>query len=199
MNEPTKIQTAAQGHGPLWQRDYWVEIQNSRCSPEELIKIVRREFPEFSPVELAEFQFKQPAPLQPGNEMPVTIRGVGSSAVRCVHLEPRSFTLRTMEGHPEAGRITFGAYCQGQNLIFRVRSRARSIDRVRGMGFKLGGHMMQAKTWLIFVERVAKRSGGEIVGEAQTSSQEVKSTLADLGELDTPTFIAKDKPLKTDH
>ena len=109
MNEPLPIQTAAEGHGPLWQRDYWAVVRGSTLSPEAIVQMLRERFPEFSPDELAAFSRDKSTPLEVGDDMKVFIQGYGECAVRVVHLEPQSFTLRTLAGHFEAGRITFAA------------------------------------------------------------------------------------------
>ena len=193
MSESLPTQTADQGHGPLWQRDYWAAVRESTLSPEEIVQLLRERFPEFSPEKLAAFSNDKSTPLGVGDEMKVFIQGYGECAVRVVHLEPRSLTLRTLEGHFEAGRITFGAYYDGESLIFRVRSRARSVDRLRHAGYKLLGQKMQGQTWITFIERVVEKTGGAMIGKIHVRTRELRSTLADLGELDTPTFSIKDR------
>ena len=193
LDEQPQIQTASSGHGQLWQRDYWTEISGSASTPEDLLNLVRGDFSAFSPPELAAFSGEQSTPLAVGDEMKVVIKGYGECTVRCVHLQENCFTLRTLDDHPEAGRISFGSYRENGNLVFRISSRARATDRLRDAGYKLIGQKMQTQTWLEFLKNVVEKSGGELQGEIEVATSEVKSTLADLGELDTPTFIAKDR------
>jgi hypothetical protein len=192
--ESKKIQTAAAGHGPLWQRDYWVEIAQSTLSPEEVVLMLRREFPTFSPDEAAKFTRLdgKSTPLEAGDEMEVEIRGAGTSEVRVVGVTPRSLTMRTIEGHLEAGRISFGAYYDKDKTVIRVRSKARSGSRRRHVAYILMGHVMQKKVWQVFIARVAARCGDENA-QVQTSTAQVRGDLADLGELDTPTFTTDDR------
>ena len=187
-----EIQHASSGHGPLWQRDYSAQIRGSSLSAEAAITLLRREFPAFSPEELAAFSRNGSTPIAVGEDMKVVIKGYGECAVRCVHFTPHSLTLRTLEGHFEAGRITFGAHEENENLVFHIRSRARTVDRVRHLGYKLFGHKFQEKTWVTFIERVAEKIGGEIIGQVAVETQEAKATLADLGEIDTPTLVVDD-------
>lgn len=188
-----KTQTASAGHGPLWQRDYWAELEQSTLVPEAIVLLMRTDFIEFSPDSLAKFSRPDNGniPLQVGDEMKIEVRGAGTCEVRCVHVEPRSFTLRTLDGHMEAGRITFGAYLENGRTVVRIRSRARSASRRRHVAYLIMGHALQAKAWITFLARVAERCG---VPDAkiQHQTKPIKSTLADLGEIDTPTFIAKD-------
>lgn len=194
LDEQPQIQTASSGHGPLWHRDYRAEISGSASTPEALLNLVRADFAAFSPPELAAFHSERSTPLAVGDEMKVVIKGYGECTVRCVHLQANSFTLRTLDDHPEAGRISFGSYRENGNLVFRISSRARATDRLRHAGYKLIGQKMQTQTWLEFLKNVVEKTGGEMVGKIRVRAREVRSTLADLGELDTPTFIAKDRP-----
>lgn len=191
--EETSIQNASEGHGPLWQREYTARLSGTSYSPESVMQLLREDFPDFSPVGLAAFSRDESTPLALGDEMKVAIQGYGECGVRVVHLEPHSLTLRTLEGHFEAGRITFGAYLENDELVVRIRSRARSAGRLRHVGYKLLGQKLQEQTWRIFLERVVERIGGQMKGEIGVTTAEVKSTLADLGELDTPTFLVKDR------
>ena len=146
MTQESKIQAASQGHGPLWQRDYHAQVMGCQSTPEQFIAMIRDDFPAFSPSELAAFTNEKSTPLEVGDEMKVFIQGYGECGVRVVHLDARSLTLRTLQGHFEAGRITFGAYYQDGNLIFRIRSRARSTDRLRHVGYQLIGKKLQKQT-----------------------------------------------------
>jgi hypothetical protein len=189
-----KIQAASAGHGPLWQRDYWTEIESSTLSPEEIVLLLRAEFSAFSPEEAAKFTRLdgKSTPLEVGEDMQVEIRGAGTSEVRVVGVAPRVLTLRTIDGHIEAGRISFGAYYEKGKLVIRVRSKARSGSRRRHVAYILMGHVMQKKVWQVFIARVSARCGVENA-EVQTRTIQVKGDLADLGELDTPTFTTEDR------
>lgn len=193
---------ASDGAGPLLQRDYWATIDNTACTPEEVVQKVLKDFPEFSPSHLADFATDNTTtrteattkPLELGDEMDIQIKLTGLSQVRIVHIDERSMTMRTLKGHPEAGRITFGAYYDAEDhLIFRIRSRARASSSFKYVGYELFGKGMQTEVWITFIQRVAEACGGTIAGEVQVSESEVSATVADTGELDTPTFVAKDQ------
>ena len=101
------------GVGPLLERDYWAVIAGCRARPSQIVDDLCRRFADYPPPELVTFS-RPPAsrdtPLAPGAELEVTIRGAGRCRVRVVSRERQSLTLATLAGHPEAGRITFGAY-----------------------------------------------------------------------------------------
>lgn len=189
--EQHEVQPAPEGRGPLLQRDYLGVIDGTDWTPERIVGLVRRDFPLFSPEELARFsRCGDPSqPLQEGEEMEVHIKGTGCHKVVAVKTEPRSLTLRTIQGHPEAGRITFGSYYDEQErLVFRIRSRARINNLVRLIGYFLMGKAAQTRIWTTFIERVAEAVGGKIQGKVEVSTEEVEESLPDMGGLDTPTF-----------
>ena len=191
--EDPEVVTAAEGAGPLLQRDYWAVIEGTKYTPQQVIQKVKEEFPCFSPDLIAAFKRidDNDGPLPEDGAMEVHIKGSGICEVRVVHMDDQSFTLRTITGHPEAGRITFGAYYDRVGrLKFRIRSRARSSDLLQFVGYQLLGQAMQTKVWTTFVERVAEACGGHIHGEIQVETRNVDDSPADLGKVDYPTFIA---------
>jgi hypothetical protein len=186
--------SAAAGAGPLLQRDYWAIIERCGCSPSELMELVASRFTEFAPEELVVFEREEErnSPLAPGDELRVRIRGAGTFRVRVIHRDDQSLTLATLSGHPEAGRITFGAYRNERgDIIFHIRSRARSGSRVKYLGFRTGGEAMQTNTWTDFVNAVALTAGEGVIGfiHAETSVMEEAHESAD--DVRGPTFLAR--------
>ena len=189
----TDIVRAAAGVGQLIQRDYWAIVDDSRLRPNEVIGEVAARFWEFAPEDLVRFA---PAGelgrrgLQVGDELEVDIRLAGSCAVRVVHRDACSLTLATLEGHPEAGRISFGAYRhEDGRVIFHIRSRARASTTAGLAGYRVVGEPMQTTTWTDFVERVAVavgRGAADYVFEESQYDEDV-----DGDEDDGPTFIAR--------
>src|SRR5438552_1597143 len=110
--ERRPIQWPSEGAGPLLQRDYVLVLEDSACTPEEVVAKIRADFPRFSPADVARFTQSAGSarPLEPGDTMHVSIRHVGECGVVVTHRDDQTLTLRTLKGHPEAGRITFGAY-----------------------------------------------------------------------------------------
>ena len=101
----------------------------------------------------------------------VHIKGAGHFGVRVLHADAQSLTLGTLLGHPEAGRITFGAYRNERgDVIFHIRSRARAGTRLRYLGFVSAGEAMQTRCWTDYVNRVAVAYGEGVLGwiHAQT-------------------------------
>jgi hypothetical protein len=187
------LQLASDGAGPLLQRDYWAVIAHSRLTAPRIADALAEDFGRFAPEDLVRFE-RSPAPsrpLQPGDEMDVDIRVVGVCRVRVLHRNANSITLGTLEGHPEAGRITFGAYPDGKgSVIFHIRSRARASSGVRYAGFVAAGEAMQTTTWTDFVDRVAHTVGDGVVGVIHVETREIEEEPDDPEVTCSPTFLA---------
>jgi hypothetical protein len=149
-------------------------------------------FEGFSPCELASFERSgRVRRLEVGDELAVRIAWAGLARVRVLHRDAQSFTLATLEGHPEAGRITFGAYRNARgDVVFHIRSRARSSSPAKYLGFLGIGEAMQTNTWTDFVNRVAAATGRGVLGVVHAETREI----ADRDDADvtsSPTFEAR--------
>lgn len=186
------VTPAEEGAGPLYQRDYWAVIADCRYRPSELIRQVGERFEQFPPEELCRFARRCPPdrPLQVGDELDIHIRMAGDTAVRVVHGDDCSLTLATLEGHPEAGRITFGAYRNDDgDVVFHIRSHARAGDRRKYLGFLAMGEAMQTNTWIDFISAVAVTAGKGVQGEIHSATREIEDEPPEAAAL--PTFIAQ--------
>lgn len=195
MTEATdrEVQPATAGAGPLLQRDYWAVIAGSRLAPQGIIDLLAEKFPEFPPPQLVRFRLADgcEGPLEVGDELDIDIRLAGSCAVRVVHRDANSITLGTLEGHPEAGRITFGAYRNERgDVVFHIRSRARSSGLAKYIEFLAGGDPMQTNTWVDFINAVAMTVGSGVVEGIRVEQCEVEDEEADA-DPSSPTFIAR--------
>ncbi|HEU4578756.1 MAG TPA: DUF1990 family protein [Polyangiaceae bacterium] len=182
------------GAGQYLQRDYWAVIRECRPRPSELMRAVRERFTEFAPAELASFRRVEAAtgPLEVDDELEVRIAAAGTCFVRVVHTDEQSLTLGTLQGHPEAGRITFGAYCNARDdVIFHIRSRARSGSRVMYAGFLAAGEAMQTNTWTDFISAVAHSFGSGVIGFIHSETQRIPNGPQAAAEECSPTFLAR--------
>lgn len=185
------VLTAAHGAGPLLQRDYWAPLWGTVFMPGGIMRLVASKFPSLADPKIATFSFVQPPPLEIGHEMQIEIRGYGSCHVRVVEHGLLTLTLRTLEDHFEAGRITFGSWREEGELLFKIRSRARIRSKPHSWGWAAGGWKAQEQLWKHFVKNLAAECGAAEPDEVHEETCEVQATLADLGELDTPTFLPK--------
>jgi len=190
-SEGKKAAYAASGSGPLFQRDYSGILEGGPCSPEELAKIVRERFVDCAPPETAAFQRADDRgkPLEVGDELKIRIGGFMPCEVRVVQIDDTTLTLRTLEGHPEAGRISFKAGRDDQGrLTFQIRSRARSSRLVHLLGFLLLGRAMQARCWIRFIGRVGEVCGGRLAGPVRVQTRKVEEDVSDCEGSDLSTF-----------
>lgn len=190
------LQPASAGAGSFYLRDYWAVIDRCTMKPSEVMALVTRRFPEFPPVDTVEFRRcgDLHVPLEVGDEFDIHIKMAGECRVRVIHKDACSVTFGTLEGHPEAGRITFGAYRnERKDVIFHIRSRARSRSITHYLGFLTGGDPMQTTTWTDFVNSVCLTCGNGVIGFVHADTRELQ--LSDIDEADeamnSPTFVAQ--------
>ena len=185
------VQLAKDGAGPLLQRDYWAAIEECRLGPAQLMDDLRQRFCDF-PSELVSFApvGSCDRPLQVGDELDIAIRMAGQCRVRVTATDAHSFTLATLQGHPEAGRITFGSYRHESGaVIFHIRGRARSGSLKFAAGFLAMGEAMQTNTWADFVRTVAVTYGSGVIGEVHAETTHVEPSDEDADPT-RPTFAA---------
>jgi hypothetical protein len=191
----SQLLPASDGFGPLLQRDYWAVIRNCRLRPSEVVRLVLQRFREFAPAELCEFHRsdRSERELEVGAELDIHVRLAGNCRVRVLHLDSNSFTLGTLAGHPEAGRITFGCYRNDRgDVVFQIRSRARSSSAANYAGFIALGEAMQTGTWTDFVDRVAATTGEGVLAQVHAETRVLSGETARSEELSMlPTFIAQ--------
>ncbi len=158
-------------------------------SPSKLMEHVKAHFRELPPGSLV--TFSAPGGIGPGAQLDVRITGAGDFRVRVVHSDAQSLTLATLDGHPEAGRITFGAYRhETGGVVFHIRSRARSSTLTRLLGFLAVGEAMQTNTWTDFINRTANSAGARVAGTIKAQTTEVRDTPEDEA-CSGPTFLAE--------
>ena len=194
-SERDPIQPASAGVGPLIQRDYWAVIAGCSYKPSQVIELVRTRFLELPPPAIVVFErFDGDGELDVGDELDIRIRLAGDARVRVVHRDACSITLATLAGHPEAGRITFGAYRNDRGqVLFHIRSRACSSTRTNYLAFLFGGDPMQTSTWTDFVTNVALTCGTGVEGvvHADTTIIEADQLAPADDSMDAPTFVAQ--------
>ena len=126
-----------------------------------------------------------------GARLDIVIRPGQQCAVSVIHDDDQSLTLGTLEGHPEAGRITFGSYQNAAgDVIFHIRSRARSTTAMTRLGFMAIGDAMQTNTWTDFIRNAASLAGASISGVIHADTETVDERPDDDEPLREPTFLA---------
>jgi hypothetical protein len=189
---------ASQGYGPLLKREYVAVIDGSDCTPEALADRVRTDFTAFAPRETARFECEERAegePLCVADVLDIRLSLVGSCRVKVVHVDDRSLTLRTMDGHPELGRITFASGRDDQGrLRFSIVSRTRANGLANFTGFLLMGKQMQSRCWINFIGNLAEACGGKVLDAVKVRTEAVEEAPADRpGGPDEPTCPTTDE------
>ena len=180
---------AARGAGPLLQRDYWAVLADCDMKPSELMAHVKSHFCDLPPAALVEFV--APSGLVKDAKLDILIKPQQRCGVRVIHDDAQSVTLATLEGHPEAGRITFACYRNvAGDRIFHIRSRARSTSVLKRLGFLAIGDAMQTNTWADFIRNAAASVGATIPDAIHADTHEVEEQPEDDEPLDSPTFMA---------
>ncbi len=157
--------------------------------PSEVMAHVKSHFCDLPPEALV--RFDAPDGMGDGAELDIVIAPAQACQVRVLHQDAQSVTLATLEGHPEAGRITFGAYRNAAgDVIFHIRSRARSASVATRVGFLAIGDAMQTNTWTDFINTTAASVGATIAGAIRADTEEVEEGPDDGPGCKSPTFLA---------
>ena len=136
-------------------------------------------------------RFVAPHGFQEGSVVDIVITPGRQCGVCVINEDQQSITLATIAGHPEAGRITFGSYRNpAGDVLFHIRSRARSGTALQRLGFLLIGDAMQTTTWTDFINTVAVMAGTTISGAVHADTQQVDEEPEDDEPLRAPTYLA---------
>ena len=181
---------ATRGAGPLLQRDYWAVLADCALTPTDVIAHVKAHFCALPPASLVTFD--APDGLARNARLDIRITPAQQCAVRVIHDDEQSITLGTLDGHPEAGRITFGAYRNAAgDVILHIRSRARSTTLLKRVGFLAIGDAMQTNTWTDFANNVAATVGRGARGAIFSETHVVEDAPQDDPSTGLPTFLAR--------
>lgn len=174
----------------MLQRDYWAVFAGCAVKPSDLMAFVKAHFCALPPASLVEFAVEDG--LDVDDELDINIVPAQHCRVRVIHTDACSLTLATLQGHPEAGRITFGAYRNPEgDVIFHIRSRARAASTTALLGFFALGEAMQTNTWTDFVNNTAAAVGARVLDAIHVETVEAGERPDDGEPLNAPTFVAK--------
>jgi hypothetical protein len=163
-----RIQRAGDGLGPLYHRRYEIAFTDSELTCEQIVSALRddpntatlRDISRFEPIGGTTL------PFDVGDELIVRLPGPWNGPVRVVEVTERSFRLVTLDGHMEAGEISFTAAVNERGwIVFRIESWARAGDAL----FNLLYHRLpvarelQLHMWSHFCESVVRMAGGVVM------------------------------------
>ncbi len=172
------VQHEEDGTGARFHRRYEVDVDQTTKTPEDLIACIGANIQAYVPDEFAAFHkvVGEEGHLEVGDEYHITIRSPWDGPVRVVEVEPRRFTLATLEGHMEAGQIRFAATDHPERegaLRFSIESWARSRDGAVDFVYDDLGLAKKAQQamWTFFCERVADDCGGQRMEEVRVITE----------------------------
>ena len=101
---------------------------------------------------------------------------MGHGMVRVAESTHESFTLATLDGHTEAGHITFSVVeSEDAPLHVRIESWARARDSVVATAYHTlrVGKQIQTEAWITFLQRLSALAGVEGTPEVQIADEEI--------------------------
>ncbi|HJQ28305.1 MAG TPA: hypothetical protein VJ827_03120, partial [Rubrobacter sp.] len=158
--EGRRVVGALQGFGQLWQKTYTVRLTGPDVTPEEVVSIWKREFPDFHPPQSRFYPSLDG--VAPGEVMLINASVQGMpvyTGVMVLYSDDVSFTVMTAEGLPEAGWNTFSAYEEDGTTVVQIQSLARASDPIYEVGFRMFGSTQQEKIWTHVLSHLAARFG----------------------------------------
>jgi hypothetical protein len=174
--EGRKLTGPFQGFGQLWHKTYRIRLENQQLTPAETIQIWKQNLPKFKPAEKR--FYPSPAGIQPGEIILINARTEGgpiSTGVMVLYSGKNSFTLITLQGHPEAGWVTFSAYKDDLDTVLQVDVLARSSDPLYELAFRLVGTKAQDRIWTHVLTSLAEHFNTQ--GEMQVFRRLVDANL----------------------
>jgi Domain of unknown function (DUF1990) len=178
------VQPASSGEGPLTWRRYHIPLPAMASSAERVLQFIQLHIRELSPSLLAEFEKTTGSDrhFAVGDEYDITILGPWNGRVRVADLQDSSFTLETLDGHPEAGRITFRVRDTADGRLAEIESLARSRDGLVNVAYNvLGvGKAVQAQVWITFLQRLSGLMGGDASIDVIVETEQVSAPEPDV-------------------
>lgn len=167
-----RVQGPLQGFGQLWHKTYRARLArpDGGPSPAEVAEVFREHLGELWP-EGNRLHLPRPG-VVPGAVGAIHLRMPGGApletGIRVLHAGEASFTLATLEGHLQAGWITFGAYAEAASgtTVAQVQSVGRTGDPLYEVGFRLFGHAEQERFWGDTLRALGARLGVAVRVEA---------------------------------
>ncbi|HEV7883010.1 MAG TPA: DUF1990 family protein [Solirubrobacteraceae bacterium] len=172
------LQGVEDGVGPLMHRSFLVRVREAQLTAGELIGAFAGRPNRAAPTALASFVkvHGDEGELRVGDEFTVRMPGPWDGPVRAVEVAPTHFSLVTLDGHLEAGRIRFEArdLAPGR-LEVRIEAWARGGDRLSNLLFDRlrVNKEVQLHMWTSVLERLTRLSGGRRDGPIDIRTRRV--------------------------
>lgn len=149
-----------QGFGQLWEKTYSIDLADTKLAPEEIIATLKSNFPKFQPPQ--NHFYTSEAGVKAGEIVLInasTPGGMVATGVLVLYASARSFTFITLQGHPEAGWVTFRSFQENNRTMMQVQGLARASDPLYEAAFRIVGSSLQEQIWTYLLESLAKHTG----------------------------------------
>ncbi len=143
-----KAQGPGAGFGSLWQKTYKIRLVSQDLSVAEVVTKLKSKLPKYWPTGN---RISLPDGLQTGAAGIIDLTVPGglplSTGIRVLNLSEEAFSFVPIEGHMEAGWISFGVCEEDGYPTVVVQSLARTGDPFYELGFDIFGHRQQEEFW----------------------------------------------------
>lgn len=149
LNLPGRmVQGPGAGFGSLWQKTYKVRLVSQKLATTEVAARLKSSLPEYWP---AGNYITLPDGLNTGAPGIIDLRLPGglplSTGIRVLNVSTEAFSFVPVQGHMEAGWISFGVCEEDGYPTVVVQSLARTGDPFYELGFDIFGHRQQEEFW----------------------------------------------------
>lgn len=172
-------QLPSDGMGPLEQKLFWADIENSALSPEELIELFCKRVSEVMPIEF-DAEPGTPRIIEQGVMLTASLPVRGNIQMRVEEITDNHITFTTVEGHPLAGVVRFNAARVDDALNdvrFMIEIYSRSSNLFDRIAMATVGSILQRENWEQVVERMVELSVGSapdgVMSESATLDDEI--------------------------
>lgn len=165
--------TERDGVGPATLRRYWIDIEDARKPPEEVLKAVLGNFAPLMPRPLASTLKVRGRPgVGRKGDRYFILMLVRPGFVETEVVEPLRFRNRTLRLHPESGWVEFRAIPRGKNAYrLQVQSSVRTSTLADRLAYKLGMSVAQARTWETMLQKALALSGGRATDKGRDTGE----------------------------
>ncbi|HJQ10360.1 MAG TPA: NAD-dependent epimerase/dehydratase family protein [Gemmatimonadaceae bacterium] len=154
-------QTPDKGVGAFKRRRYWIDIQGSRLTAQELFARFRERFAELLPLTMdLRAEPDTPKVLEKGSTITMALPVRGNVQVRVEELTDREAVLVTVAGHPLAGAVRFLSEQIADSLRFQVQLYDRPANLADWFLMRTIGESVQSRSWESLLETLIAESGG---------------------------------------
>jgi hypothetical protein len=138
--EGRRLRGPVQGFGQLWQKTYSVRLSGNDQSPQDVIQIWKRKFPDYWPKGNKFYASEEE--IAPGDVAVLNLAAPAgiqlSTGIMVIYADEESFSFMTPEGHIFSGMITFNAFDDEGTPVAQIQTLIRASDPVFELGNRLG-------------------------------------------------------------